>query len=82
MELLAQFGDGEGDSEEVESVPRPGEESDEEEHPLLEIQECEQFEGIWCLVHGWFEGGDARRNVSSHAHVLLSGDVGVGGVIA
>lgn len=37
MKLFGEFLDGERNGEEIEGVPRPGQEGDEEEQPLLGV---------------------------------------------
>lgn len=80
-ELLCERFYGQGDREEIKSVPAPREERDEEEHPLLEIQLGQQFEGIRRLAHRRLQRGQPGRQVSSHTHVLIVVKVSVGGVL-
>jgi len=68
-ELLGQLLHGQRDGEEVECVPRPGQEANQEEHPLLEVEHRQELEGIGSLVHGRLEGGDASRNVCARGHL-------------
>jgi len=66
--ILRQFGDGKRDSEEVEGIPRPGQESNKEEHPLLEIEHSQQLEWIGRLVHRRLERRESRCGISPRRH--------------
>ena len=81
-ELRRQGRDGERDGEEVEGVPTPGEEGDEEEHPLLEIEHCYELEWIGRLVHWRLECGQPGCTVFGHAHVLCLGHIIRGVLVA
>ena len=82
VEFLGQLFHGQGNCEEVERVPRPSEERNEEKEPLLCIQKTKKREGIWGLVHGWFEGRYARRGISADTHMLVVLDVLAGRRVA
>lgn len=51
IELFAQLAHGQGDGEEVESVPRPGDECNQEKKPLLKVQCRQQLDRVWSLGH-------------------------------
>ena len=72
-ELVGQLGDGQGDGEEVKSVPGPGNEGDEEEEPLLSVELGEEFEWVGRLVHRRLQGRQSRGEVAADGHVLLGG---------
>ena len=65
MELLRELRHGERDGEEVERIPRPGDEADEKEQPLLKIEHRDELEGIRSLMHGRLQGGKAGSDISS-----------------
>ena len=68
--MLRERRHGEGDGEEIKGIPAPGEKGDEEKHPLLKIEQGQQLEWIRSFVHGRLEGGQPRRQIPAHAHVL------------
>lgn len=84
VKLLVQLRHRQGNSEEIKGIPRPGEESDQEEQPLLQIEQRQEFERVGRFGHGRFERGDPSREVPAHGHVLVGHHVvlGVGRVIA
>ena len=73
MELLRQLLDRERYGEEVKRVPGPSQETDEEEHPLLEVEHGDQLEGVGRLVHGRLERRNASRCVPPHARLRFIG---------
>lgn len=70
-ERLSEVGDRQRYGEEIKGIPRPGEESDQKEHPLLGIQHGKQFEWIGGLVHGRLEGGDSGGGIFGWRHVSV-----------
>jgi hypothetical protein len=68
---LRQLTDGKRHGEEIESVPAPGKECDEEKHPLLQVQKSKKLEGIRRRIHCGFESGYAGRNIPAYTHMLL-----------
>lgn len=71
VKFFSELVDGERDGEEIKSVPRPGQEGDEEEQPLLEVQQADELDRVRRLGHGWLEGGDSSSQISGGAHVFL-----------
>ena len=69
-EFMSELLDGQGHSEEVESVPAPAEKCDEEEHPLLQIEKSEQLERIGRFAHWWLQSWNASGNVGADGHLL------------
>ena len=67
---MSELFDGQGDGEEVESVPTPAEKGDEEEHPLLQIEKGEQLDRIGRFAHRWLEGWNASGDVGADGHLL------------
>lgn len=67
-----------GDSEEVESIPGPAEEADQEEEPLLSIQHPQEFERVGRLMHRRLQGSKASRKVSAGSHLLFHRRASVG----
>lgn len=81
VELLGQFGGGQGDREEIKRIPGPAEEGDlhmvsgdvtvqavatyQEEEPLLAIQQGQGFERVRSWVHRRHQRRDARQKVFS-----------------
>ncbi len=69
-ELLAQLGHGEGDGEEVEGVPGPSQEANEEEHPLLHVEQGQKLERVRGLVHRRLQCWGSGCKVPPHPHLL------------
>lgn len=63
VKLLSELRNSQGNREEIESIPAPCQESDEEKHPLLEVEECKGLERVGRLRHGRLQGGDASCDV-------------------
>lgn len=71
VKFFGELLDGERDGEEIKGVPRPGQEGDEEEQPLLEVEQADELDRIRRLGHGWLEGGDSSSQISGDGHVFL-----------
>lgn len=71
VKVFGELFDGEGDGEEIKGVPGPGEEGDEEEQPLLEVQQTNELDRIRRLDHGWLEGRDSSGQIGGDAHVFV-----------
>ena len=69
VERFGEIGHGQRDGEEVERVPAPGKEGDEEEEPLLCVEHAQQANGIGCLCHGRPEGGEPSCSITACAHM-------------
>ena len=80
-EGLGQVCDSEGDGKEVEGVPGPCQEGDEEEKPLLSTEQAQEADRIGCLCQGWAESGNASSCILSCTHLRLGGvDLGESGL--
>ena len=82
MELLPQLLHRKRNREEIKGIPRPAQEPDEKKHPLLEIEQRQEFEWVRSFIHRRFEGWEASRNVGSDGHVCVRGPVVGGRLIA
>ena len=82
IKLFRELFDGEGDGEEIKGIPGPGKEGDEEEQPLLKVQQTNELDRIRRLDHGWLEGGDSGCQIGGHAHVFLMCHLELGRIIA
>lgn len=69
--LLGQLRHGQGDSEEIKGIPGPGNEGDEEEQPLLRVQQRQELKWVRGFRHGGFEGRQAGCKVAADGHVLV-----------
>ena len=56
VEFLRELRYSQRDGEEVERIPRPGEECDEEKHPLLNVEHPNQREWIRSVGHWRLKG--------------------------
>ena len=81
-EGLGQVCDCEGDGEEVEGVPAPRQEGDEEEKPLLGIEQAQEADRVGSLSQGWAESGNASCCIPSCSHLRVGGvDLGESGLV-
>lgn len=61
--------DGKRHSEKIECIPGPGEKGNEEEEPLLRVEEAEEADGIGDFGHGGFERGEACCSIAACRHL-------------
>lgn len=71
LEGGSQWSDGQRHGEEVESIPSPCDETNEPVEPLFAVDHSQECNWVWCLGHGWLEGGDSGCCISTSRHVLL-----------